>query len=477
MLKRLLVAGGVVGGAALVLRRLTRFENQDSISRHTSETADEYKSARTRILILGAGFGGMATALALDRRLKHEDDVSVLVVDRDNSLLFTPLLWTVADGRTNPNDVVLPIRELQRGRRFHVLQAEVETVDLESQKVITSAGERPYDVLVIAFGSITVVPSLPGLRENALIFHSPADAMELRNHLIDAVEMAHQTDDPEERKAWLTFVVGGGGDTGIELAATIHTYLQSGLFSEYPWLMSESVRVIVVGRADRLVPMSTPKTSDAVRNTLEAQGIEVMTGVSIQGVTDREVKTSVGDIPARTMFWAAGVAPPPIVRDLQGVEHARNGALLVDEYLRVPNYPNVYVVGDAAWAIDQKTGKGIPPTAQAAEHEGRYVARSIIARRQGREVAPFKFVSLGHLSLLGKGTGVAEIGPLTLTGLPAWLVWHGYYISHINSWRNRIHILVDLVLAGLLGRESAHLRLGKDIHTHTSQQRESISRT
>lgn len=470
MLKRVLIGGAALAAAGLVARKLTENDEVEQPA-HISQSADQYRSAKTRILILGAGFGGLATALELDKRLSGDEDASILVLDRSNSMLFTPLLWTVADGRTNPNAVVVPIRELQKHRRFHVLQAEVQGIDFENKQVSTSAGDRPYDILVIAMGSVTSVPPLPGLREHTLLFHYTADAIELRNHLIDAIEMAHQTEDPEERKAWLTFVVGGGGDTGIELAATIHTYLYSGLLREYPWLVSEMVRVIVVGRADRLVPMSTPQTSDAVRRVLVKQGIEVQTGVSVEGVTDRAVQTSEGEIPARTIFWAAGVAPPPIVKNLRGVEQERNGALVVDEYLRLRNHPEVYAIGDSAWVVDPETGSGVPPTAQAAEHEGRYVAQSIAARRGGGLAQPFTYRALGHMSLLGRATGVAEVKRFTITGLPAWLMWHAYYSTHIPSWRNRIRLGVDFVLAALTGRETAHLRLGRQVQQEQPQQK------
>jgi NADH dehydrogenase len=212
-----------------------------------------------------------------------------------------PLLWTVADGRADPSDVVVPIRAFQR-RRFHLLHAEVNRIDLDRREVQTTADARSYDVLVIAPGSVTAVPDLPGLREHARVFHSPIDAMELRNHLLEAVEAAHQTDDSAERQAWLTFVVGGCGDTGVELAATIRTFLATGILAAHPWLTEMPPRIVLVGRADRLIPMSEPVTSDAVRRVLQEQGIEVLTGVAIEVVTDRTVRTSRGEIPARTLF-------------------------------------------------------------------------------------------------------------------------------------------------------------------------------
>src|SRR5919107_1516819 len=449
-----LVSGGI---AALIRHQVTA--GTGARNRHRSETLFAYHAARHKILILGAGFGGMAAALRLDEKLGDRSDTSVLVVDRDSALLFTPLLWTVADGRANPNDVVVPIRAFQRDRAFHLLHATVEEIDLDRREVRTSAGTRPYDFLVIALGSVTAVPALPGLRERALRFHTPADAMELRNHLIDALENAHHTADAQERREWLTFVVGGGGDTGVELAATIRNFLQFGLLAEYPWLADEPPRVVVVGRAQRLVPMSSPTTSAAVERILREEGVEVWTDVTIEGVTEREVQTSRGAIPARTLFWAAGITAPPVVRDLP-VEHARNGAVLVDETLRVPGRAEVFVVGDSAWAFDGVSGDPTPPTAQAAEHMGNYVADSIVRLIAGWEPAPFRFVTRGRLALLGHRTGVAEVFGRAFDGLPAWLLWHGYYLSTIPVWRNRIRLLTNWLLAGLNGRETAQLRLG-----------------
>jgi NADH dehydrogenase len=452
------IAAGALAATGVIATRRARGRIARQ-HRHRSESLLAYHAARQKILILGAGFGGLAAALRLDERLGSRSDVSVLAIDRDSAMLFTPLLWTVADGRAGPNDVVVPVRAFQRGRRFHLLHAEVEGIDLDRREVRTSAGVRPYDFLVIALGSVTAVPPLPGLRERALRFHTPADALELRNHLIDALEQAHQAVDAEERREWLTFVVGGGGDTGIELAATILNYLEAGLLAEYPWLADERPRVVVVGRAERLVPMSSPVTSSMVENVLQREGIEVWTGVAIEGVTERAVQTSRGPIPARTLFWAAGITAPQVVRELP-VEHARNGALLVDGTLRVPGRPEVFVVGDSAWAHDAKTDEPTPPTAQAAEHMGAYVAEAISALIAGRQPGPFRFETRGRLALLGHRFGVAEILGRSFDGLPAWLLWHAYYLLKIPSWRNRIRLLATWSLAGLTGRETAQLRLG-----------------
>jgi len=382
----------------------------------------------------------------------------VLVVDRNNGLLFTPLLWTVANGQVNPNHVVVPLRHFQKGRRFHLLHAEVQSINLEQRLVHTSAGTYPYDTLTIALGSHTSVPDLPGLREHALVFHTPADALQLRNHLIDAVEAAHRAENQQERQAWLTFVVGGAGDTGVELAATIHDYITTGLFQEYPWLEHARLRVIIVSRSKRIMPMSEPHTSQAIQRLLEQQGVEVVLASSIRAITDKTVETSTGSIAARTFFWAAGITAPASLAQLP-VQHAHNDAIFVDPFLRIPGYPQVYVIGDSAWAYDGKTGVPIPATAQAAREQGRYVGEAIAHQSDNEPLHPFRYVSRGHLTLLGPRTAVAKIGSFLLTGWMAWVLWHLIYLQRNPSWSRRVRLLGDWLLSGLFGRETGQLRL------------------
>ena len=459
-MRAFVMAGAAVAlGVALVRRQLRRSSHLDRLRlEHVSETARLYRNEGTRILILGAGFGGLSTALKLDQQLRYASDTSVLVVGRDNDMLFNPLLWTVANGRTNPNDAVVRIRDFQKERRFHVLQAEVEHIDLERKEVQTSVGIRPYDKLVIALGSHTRMPDLPGLRKYALPFHTTADALQLRNHLIDAVEAAHHSEDPQERQAWLTFVVGGAGDTGVELAATIQDYITSGLFSEYPWLADAPAHIILVGHAERILPLAKPGTAELVRRVLEREGIEIRTGTAITGVTERTVETNKGIIAARTLFWAAGIQPAEVVRELP-VQHAHNGAIMVDDYLRIPGHPEVYVIGDSSWAYDSMTRAPVAATAQAARQQGFYVGQTIAREYAKRPTPPYRYNPLGHLALLGHYVAVAEIGPFTFGGFPAFLLWHLAYLERNPSWRKRIRLVVDWTLSALLGREIGELRL------------------
>ena len=452
-----------LAGAAALVWWARRRQPAPPNPAHLSESEADYRRARHRVLVLGGGFGGLAAALAVERELGGQPDTSILVVDRDNSSLFTPLLWTVADGRADAADVVVPIRAFQRGRRFHVLQAGIRSIDLDRRVVQTDAGARPYDHLVIALGSVTELPPLPGVREHARVFRTPADAVGLRDRLIDAVEAAHRTDDPDARRAWLTFVIAGAGDTGVELASTIHSYLSAGLLEAYPWLRERDggpgFRVVLVGRAPRLLPMTGERDADYVHRTLERAGVEIWTGTSVEEVRPDAVVTSRGVVPARTVFWAAGIAAPPVLRDLP-TEHAKGGTLVVDGRFRLPNRPNVYVVGDAAWAFDVD-GQALPPTAQAAMATGAHVGRLIAAQVLGRpEPRPFRYVSRGHLTLLGPRAATARIGPVLLTGLPAWALWHAYYLYRMPSWKRRLTLLNEWVLSALIGREVAQVRLG-----------------
>lgn len=427
--------------------------------RHASQSAESWEQSRNKILILGGGFGGIATALALDRQLRGDPDASVLLVDRGNAQLFVPLLWTVADGRASAAHVMVPIRSYQRGRAFHVLHAEVQHIDLDRRVVVTSAGERAYDRLVIALGSVTTVPEkIPGASEHAHVFRTPADAMELRNRIIDALEGAHQTDSAEDRSAWLTFVVIGGGDTGTELAATIYDFVRQAIQKEYPWLVDAAVCVTVIEALDRLVPLSSEMVSRRVRKSLERRGIVVRTGAGVDRIDDGAVYAGGSTIPTHTVFWSAGIAPPQLVRDIEA-DHAKNGALLVDERLRVRPRHEVYAIGDNAWAVDSVTGNPVPALAQAAEREAHHVARAIVADLHGTSSKPFRFNKLGQMTLLGNYDAVVEIGPVTISGPVAWFAWHAYYALHVGSWRTRILLVTGWLMAALLGRETSEIPL------------------
>ncbi|MGZ3533444.1 MAG: NAD(P)/FAD-dependent oxidoreductase [Vulcanimicrobiaceae bacterium] len=451
------ILAAIAGSAAVIVTACALCRRREASVRHVSSTIEEYENAHTRILILGGGFGGVKTALELDRRLRDVHDAAVLLVNRDTTMLFVPLLWTLADGRSAPNHITVPLRALQKGRSFHFLKAEVRGIDIERRIVETTAGERPFDFLVIALGSVTAVPDVPGLRQHAHVFRSIADALQLRNRIVDAVERAHQCEDAAQRDALLTFTVIGGGDTGTELAATINDFIKNALVNEYPWLFDTPARVVIIERMERILPLATAEVAQRVQAVLETAGVQIHTGAAVQEITEDAVRADGIFIQTRTVFWAAGITATDVVRALP-VERERNGSVVVDDHLRIPGHEEIYVVGDAAWANDGITGRPVPALAQSAEHEARYVAREIAQKLVGRPVDPFHFTKLGEMMLLGSCTGVAEIGPVTINGFLAWLLWHLYYLSHIGLWRNRVLLATDWLLAALLGPETGQLR-------------------
>ena len=432
-------------------QKTSRLRGHHGPDRPESVVPVEYLTAAHRILILGGGFAGRTAAVELVKRTRRADDVAVLLVDRGEGMTFTPLLWTVAGGRAAAQDVIVPLNKGYAEGELLTLQTEVTGLDRDRKQVRTNAAVLPYDTLVIALGSVTAVPDLPGLRQHALVFRTTADALDLRHRLIRSVEAAHAARDPQERLEYLTFVVAGGGDTGVELAAVLQDYIRHGLMRTYPWLRDTPPRVVLIEREDRLLPLSDVDTSGLVQRRLVDDGVEILTGTRVTGVSDQAVTTSSGEIPTRTVVWAAGITAPDIVRTLDS-DHGANGALTVDEYLRLPAHPDVYVLGDSASVGRNDTGEPVPPTAQAAEAMGRYVAGAIAARLAARSVKPFRFASRGHLVLLGDRTGVAQVGPVRFGGLPAWLIWHAYYLSHIPAWRNRVKLAGDWFHAALFGR-------------------------
>jgi len=413
-----------------------------------SQAKRPYDAADIRILVLGGGFAGHMAARTLAAQLRSVERVAILLVNRDDAMLYTPLLWKVAAGEIPARDAVIPYHDVDQG--FAVLTAEVEKIDLERRQVRTSAGVHPYDVLVVALGSVPAVPDLSDVRRNALTFHTLSDAVGVRARLRKAVEAARDEPDPAERRALLTAAVVGGGDTGVELAATMREYLTSAVRRRLPGAPADLVRVVLLEREARLMPFGPPAVSATLQQILESQGVEIRLNEAVTGVEPGVLMTSRGAVPARTIVWATGVRAPDVVRRLPG-RHAVNGAVLVDSYLRLPGYPDVYVIGDAA-AIYGRADALVPATAQAAEGEGRYAAMVIARALAGYEIRPYRYTTRGHLTLLGRRNGLAEVGPATIAGLPAWLLWHGYYLSRLPAGRRRASLATDLALGSLRRR-------------------------
>jgi len=389
---------------------------------------------RPRVVIVGGGFGGLTAARALRRA-----DVRVTVIDRQNHHLFQPLLYQVATAALNPSDIASPIRRILRHQaNAEVLLAEVKGVDLGARSVRLDDGPVPYDYLIVAtgathsyFGHDDWARVAPGLK-------TIDDALAIRRRVLFAFEAAEREPDPERRSAWLTFVVIGGGPTGVELAGSVIEIARHALAKDFRHIDPTLARVVLLEGAPRVLPAYTPGLSGKARLQLERLGVEVRTGALATAIDGDGVSLGADRIAAPTVLWAAGVAASPLGRAL-GVPVDRAGRVRVNPDLTIPGRDEVYVVGDLAGL--EQDGKAVPGVAPAAMQEARHAARNILRSVGGRPRLPFRYVDKGSLATIGRAAGVAEIGRWKLSGVIAWLAWLFIHIVFLIGFRNRFVVM------------------------------------
>ncbi len=416
----------------------------------------EKNHSRKHVLILGAGFAGLYTALHLDRLLDRDAPVDITLVDQNHFHLFTPLLHEAASGVIHPGLIMTPIRRLLRGSRVHFLRARVDGIDLEHQRVQLCCLAMDYDILVIALGSVTNFYGLEGFRGRALEIKSARDAERLRCHVINRFEAATRERNPERRRKLLTFTVVGGGCTGVETVTELREFLLHLREEQYSTIPPEEVRTVLVELQDRVLPQMDRTLSRTALQRMKRMGIEVLLNTRVQGWTDEGLVFADGrpPLPTDTVIWAAGVQAHPVVQALP-LEKDRTGRVVVDAYLRVPGMESVYVLGDAAYARHPETGEVYPPTAQVAYRQAPVAAANIVAGLQGGIPRPFNFTYIGDLVSLGRFSGVADPFGRHLRGLPAWAMWKFYYLLRLIGWQNRLRVALNWLLALLFPTHSA----------------------
>lgn len=408
---------------------------------------------KQQIVILGAGFGGLFTALHLEKRLRWERSVKILLLDQQNYHLFLPLLHEVASGGIEPRHVVWPLRSLVGKTRVAFERREVRSIDLERRKVLTDQGAVGYDYLVIALGSTTNFFALEGAKENAFPFRTLKDAVRLRNHLLEMFERADLERDPGRRRRLLTFVLVGAGCTGVELAAELYDLIQRRLARYYPNLDGGEVRLIVVEAAGRIIPCVSDRLANLGLEKLRRKGIEIRFHTPVVRLSHGAVELADGEIiPAETIIWTAGVRANPIVEVLP-VEKDKLGRVIVGEDLGLPPFPGVFAIGDCASCWDPHREIPLPPTAQVAVQQARWVARNIVRDLRGRGQEPFVYRHAGDLVSLGTGDGVGEIAGLEVSGFLAWLLRRFVLLAKLIGWKNRILIALDWLLGSLFAKD------------------------
>lgn len=402
-----------------------------------------------RIVIVGGGFGGVATAQRLEQLLSHRPEVAVTLVSESNFLLFTPMLAGVASGSLVPRHVAAPLRATCP--RTTIRRATVETVDPEARTVrIRSSPEAvaedvPYDRLVLAVGAVPAFRGLPDVAEQAFTLKTLVDATNLRDHIIGLLDRAENEPAPEVRARLLTFTVAGGGFAGVELIAELHDLVQDVLVY-HPRIERDELRFVLIHSRDKILPELSDRLGAYALRLLRRRGIEFVLGVRVAGVSGDGVLLSDGmSIATETFVWTAGNEPAPLVRSIMA--EGGNRALATDRTLRVEGFGDIWAVGDCARIPDpDRDGQPCPPTAQHALRQGRQAADNLVAAMDGRPLRPFRFRSLGMLVVLGHNTAAAEIRGLRFSGLFAWFLWRGIYLAKLPGFEKKVRVMIDWLL-------------------------------
>jgi len=399
-------------------------------------TSIDTTSRRPRVVIIGAGFGGLSAAKQLARA-----PFDVTIVDRHNYHLFQPLLYQVATAGLSPGDIASPIRGiLHRQSNANVILAMVSGVDLSCKEVIAEGRRIPYDYLIVATGAEHAYfghdwsTYAPGLK-------TIDDAIYLRRRILLAFERAENEPAPDERRRHLNFVVVGGGPTGVEMAGAIAELAKRALAADFRSIDPRCARIILIEAGPRLLAPFDPSLSEAARRSLEQLGVEVRLGV---GVTDCDCSgVSLGQerLQTRTIIWAAGVKASPAAEWLNA-ECDRAGRVKVQGDLSVPGHPNIFVIGDAA-ATSGPDGKPLPGVAPVAKQQGWYAANLLMARAEGKTLPAFRYRDLGSMATIGRKRAVVQVGAFKVSGLPAWLLWSLAHIYFLIGFRNRLAVTMN----------------------------------
>lgn len=417
-----------------------------------------------KVIVLGAGFAGLNAA----KRLARDPNVNVTIIDRNNHHLFQPLLYQVSMAELGAGDIASPVRAFFRGHRnVEVLMAEVESVDVRTRTVQTTAGTFACDYLVVATGSRHSYFGHDEWEQHAPGLKTLAQAEEIRRRVLLAFERAECGARPEERDALLTFVIVGGGPTGVELAGAIGEMAHQALKNEFQRIDTRQARIVLVeGGPDILAGFDTRLTRRAKRD-LHALGVDVRTNSMVTEIREDGVRAGEEWIPARTVLWAAGVSPSALGRSLSetgGARLDRGGRVIVQPDLGLPDHPHVFVAGDLAHV--EQDGEPLPGVAGVALQQGKYLGREIRRRIAGKQPKPFRYRDRGSMATIGRNRAIAEIGRLRLKGYPAWLAWVFVHIYYLSGFRNRVLVMAQWAWAYFTHRRGVRVIVARNWRFH-----------
>jgi NADH:ubiquinone reductase (H+-translocating) len=408
------------------------------------------------VIIVGGGFGGLAAARALKKA-----PVQVILIDRSNHHLFQPLLYQVATSVLGPGQIASPIRGiLKNNENTLVLLGEVTGVDVNARSIVADSADRkdvplPYDYLILATGVQQSYFGHPEYEQHAPGLKCLADAVALRNRILRAFELAEAEEDPALHKNLLTFVLVGGGPTGVEMASAISVLIRITLKKEFRRIDPASARIVLVDHGTRPLATFAPELSDAAKRHMERLGVEVRLGQSVDCIDEHGVVVTGERIAAKTVIWTAGVTASPAAKWLNA-ETDHSGRVRIQPDLSVPGHPEVFVVGDTA-SLEQN-GKPLPGVAQVAIQQGRYAADLIRRKVVGKPAPrPFSYFDKGNLAVVGKNFAVLESHNVKLSGFPAWVVWAGVHLQFLGQSSLRLSVLVQWAWTYVTGQRGSPL--------------------
>lgn len=426
-------------------------------------TADSDRG-QSRILILGGGFGGVYTAIALEKKLRRHRDVEIALINKQNYFVFQPMLAEVISGSLSIYDPVVPIRSLCPRVNLYVGEVPPDGIDLERKTVTVTSAERSephtvaYDQIVLALGTLENFQAVPGLAEHGVHFKVLMDGLALRNRLIHALEAADVEQDATVRRAMLTFVMAGGGFSGVEAIAEVNDYVRD-VARHYHNIKQEDIKIVLLHAGPRILPELPEKLSRYAQRLLDKRHVEIRLQTRLGAVTAEEAILSDGTkIPTRTLMATIGATPNPALTSLP-CEQDR-GRVVVNEFLEVPGYPGVWALGDCARVIDHKSGERCPPTAQYATREAKCLANNIVAEMNGKPKKPFSFSALGMMGSLGKRSAVGDVMGFKVSGLLAWLMWRAIYWAKLPGFNRKFRVALNWALHPFLGEDTVPIDPG-----------------
>jgi NADH dehydrogenase len=414
---------------------------------------------KKRVVILGAGFAGLFAALQFEKLHKMVPGLEVTLVDRNNYHMFVPLLYHVGTGGIEPGNICFPIRSTLKngGSSLPVLfrECEVLNLDIEKRIVVTDRVQLPYDYLIFALGSTTNFYGIPGLEQNIVPLKTIKDGMVMHNRIIENFEEALLENDEQKRHNLITFVIVGGGATGVELASTMSLFIHKSLAHDFPTVVNEA-RIVLIEASGSLLHGMRPEIGRLALRRLQKLQIEVMLNCRVASADPEGIITNDGrSILSRNVVWVGGIKPSPLAEALK-VEKARDGRIIVDPYLAVPVIPELHIIGDSTYAL-KPDGTAYPPTAQTAIQMGIYTAGNIVRTLKGYPLYPFNYKYKGDLVFLGRNYAVGEFFGRIISGRVAFLIYQSYHLITLAGFKNKIITLIDWAYDYFYRRDTSKL--------------------